>query len=355
MSNNISTIGQLIDNNARLRDIRTQLNTLQIQLASGKKTNVFAGLGSQAVAQQRTRTDLNQIDVYQSNITTGQAHVRQILQVVSEFKEQAENVADFMATEQQKGNGINLTGIRDFAETTGNYLRKLLNSKDGDRYLLAGSDAFVEPLDDTGAHGTYMTSLVEDWKNGTIDTDTLISSYKSTPETTIGYSPALSSGQARGIFVRADVNTDVEYTLFANSDGFKDIVNAMTLIQKLDLDKVALEDGDNPASTETAPGAGAEEQKNNFYQMYEDAIKTINAGLNKLVAEEQRLQRADLLLGNITEDHTTDKFALESTLGQIEDVDPTDIAVKINALQIQLTAAYQVTANLGNLSLSNFI
>lgn len=355
MSNNVSTIGQLIDNNARLRDIRSQLNELQIQLASGKKTNMFAGLGQSVVDQQRTRADLNQIGVYRNNITVGKTRIDVILRTVSEFKEQAKNFADAMGLERQKGNDLNIAALKEFAHTTNEYIHTLINVKDGDRYLFAGSDAFNQPLDDTGAHDTFMIGLLEDWKAGTIDTDTLISSYKTTPETTIGYSSVLSSAQTRGVFVRADVSRDLEYTLLGNSAGFKDILNAMTLFENLDLDKVSLDEDDNPLVVKTAPGTDPADQRENFYAMFEDVIKTINGGLNKLELEEQRLQRVHLQLGTIEQDHIDDKNALETTLGQIEDIDPTEVAIRINSLQIQLTAAYQVTAKLGQQSLSNFI
>ncbi len=354
MSNNISTMGQLLDNSARLRDIRAQLNDLQIQLSSGKKTNLFAGLDEAVIPQQRTRADLNHIDVYKTNITVGKTRISTILETLSEIREQAKNFADSMGLELQKGD-VDFNSMKEFARTTSEYLRTLVDVRDGDRYLLAGSDAFTKPMDDTGAHDTYMTNLLEDWKDGTITTDTLLSSYKATPETTMGYSPALSSGTTTGVFVRADVSVDLEYTMLGDSDGIKDILNAMTLFKNVVLDKIALEEDDNPLTTETAPGATEDEQRDNFFEMFEDVIKTVNAGIQDLEIEEQRLQRVHLQLGTIEQDHISDKNALETTLGQIEDADPAEVAVRINALQIQLTAAYQVTARLGQQSLTNFI
>jgi flagellar hook-associated protein 3 FlgL len=351
---NISTLGQQIDNNSRLRTIQLQLNELQIQLASGKKTNLFEGLGAESISSQRTRADLSHIEIYQTNIIQGTARSKQMSQGVSEFIEQTRNVLDSMVAQLQKGD-IEIATIKQFASDGLKYLRELVNTKDGDRYLFSGSDAFTAPIDDTGAHGTYMQDLFEKWKDGTITTDQLLSSYKSTPETTIGYSPALSSGQARNVYVRADVNTDVDFTVFANSSGFKDILNSLALVDKIDVDKISLEPGDNPLSTETAPGTTPAEQRENFFKMYEDVIKTMRGGIKKLELENQKLQKVEVTLKNISDNHTEDKSTLQTALGRVEDVDITEVAVKINSLQIQLTAAYQVTATLGTLSLTRFI
>lgn len=354
MSNNVSTLGQLLDNNSRLRDIRLQLNTLQIQLATGKKTQVFSGLGDQGIVSQRTRVALNQIEVFQSNITIGQTRLRQSLQTMNEFMEQAKNFADTMGFQLQQGN-IDVPSLKAAASDTLGFLRELLNSRDGDRYIFAGADSYTSPLEDTGAHTTYMNSLISDWQAGTIDTDTFISSYSSSPETTIGYTAALASGQVRNIYVRADVNTDVDYTLLANNSGFKDILNAITLMASMGLDKPALEDGDNPSDFSVAPGATQDDQKDNFFQVYEDMISRVNAGITSLRTQEERLQRADVLLNSIAQGHTTDSNSLANTLGQAEDADPAEVSIKINALQTQLSAAYQVTALLGALSLTNYL
>lgn len=351
---NISTLGQQLDNNARLRTIQSQLSELQTQLASGKKTQLFEGLGNDSIVSQRTRADLGHIEIYRSNIILGTTNAKQMSQGISEFVAQTRNVVNAMAGELQKGD-INLDSVKQFAKDGVKRLQELLNTKSGDRYLFSGSDTFTAPLNDTGAHGTEMQSLFQRWKDGTITTDQLIASYKNVPETTMGFSPALSSGQARNVFVRADVNIDVDYTVFANSAGFKDVLNALALLEKFDVDKISLEPGDNPLSTDTAPGATPTEQRNNFFTLYEDMIKTAKAGLDKLQHEDEKLQKVQITLKSIDDNHVEDKNALQTILGRVEDVDITDVAVKINSLQIQLTAAYQVTASLGSLSLTRFL
>ena len=157
------------------------------------------------------------------------------------------------------------------------------------------------------------------------------------------------------MFVRADVNSDVDYTVFANDEGFKDILNALALIDKIDLDKISLDEGDDASALTTAPGATREEQQENFFRVYEAMIVKINEGMGKVIRSEQKLNRVELELASIKESHKTDSFNLETAVSNIEDIDPTDIAVKINALQIQLTAAYQVTARIGQLTLSQYL
>jgi flagellar hook-associated protein 3 FlgL len=355
MSSTVSTLGQMLDNTHRLRLIQGQMADLQTQLSSGKKSQNFAGLGSDGIISQRTRVTLTQMEVYQSNITTGVARIKQTDQTIAELREQAENMADFMAGEQQNGS-IDFEKIKSYIDSTLPYIRELLNTKDDDnRYALGGADSFTPPMSDTGAHEAYMASLMTDWRAGTITTDQLIANYSTTPETTMGYSASLSSNQVRNVYIRADINVDVDYTTLANSSGIKDILNGMAIIKGLDIDKIALETGDNPATVKTAPGSTSDEQKLNFFKLYEDAIKRINSGINELEKETVKLQKAQLTLETISEGHKLDRANLEGALAGIENSDTSEIAVRISGLQIQMTAAYQVTALMGNLSLANYL
>lgn len=354
MTSSVSTLGQTLDNSARLRTIQSQLYDLQTQLASGKKAQQFSGLGTDAILTLRARADLTQIETYKQNITLGLTRAKLTEQTLAEFREQAEKISDSMQNQMQKGD-IDLDLVKQFASDGVRYLRELLNSRDGDRYLLSGADTYTPPINDTGAHATYMDKLLQDWTDGTITTDQLIASYTTTPETTMGYSPALSSGQARDIYVRADVQTDVPYGVFANEDGFKDILNALTLVQQIDIDKISLEDDDNPLSTTTAPGTTPAEQRDNFFKLFEHLIGQVNNGMKELVKSQQYMDRVQLQLTNIQDGHKVDANNLTTTIGNIENVDPTEVAVKIAALQIQLTAAYQTTASLSQLSLTQYL
>jgi flagellin-like hook-associated protein FlgL len=54
----------------------------------------------------------------------------------------------------------------------------------------------------------------------------------------------------------------------------------------------------------------------------------------------------------LTEDYKTEKNTLSGIIGDVEDADPNEVAVKINSLQIQLEASYRVTASMSDLSLA---
>ncbi len=353
MSGNVSTLGQLLDNNSRLKEIRIQLNTLQTQLSTQKKSTNLSGLGREGIRATRTRIELNQVDVFQSNIAIGSSQIKSTLSTLQEFMRQSKNISDALSGKLQEGN-INLVTTKSAVQDTLKFLRDLSNTKSGDRYVLAGSDSYTKPMNDSGAHAAYMTGLVENWRTGTITTDAFISSYQSTPETTIGYSASLSSNLVKSVYVRADVNLDVDYTLVADSSGFKKILNALSLMENMNLDKVSIEEGD-PITTRTAPGTTADDQKENFFTVYEGIIQEINSGIESLRLEEERLQRAQLSLDTAATNHASDKNLLETVLGNIEEVDPAEVAVSISSLKTQLESSYQVTGLLGSLSLTRYL
>ncbi len=289
VSATVSTLGQMLDNSARLRDIRTQLSTLQTQLSTQKKAQDMSGLGGNGTRAVRARIDLNQISVFQSNIAIGTAQLDSTSNTLNEFVQQSKNIADTLAGKTQKGN-VDITDVRASVQHTFDYLRELLNTQSDGKYIMAGSDSYNAPLNDAGPHNTYMAKLVEDWRTGVIDTDTLITNYQATPETTMGYSASLSSNQVKNVYVRADVNHDVDITLAADSDGFKKILNGLALINNMNIDKVATDPNDPPGTT-TAPGVDAAQQKDNinngrlpictFYQTPARTQSTDPAKLNR--------------------------------------------------------------------------
>ncbi len=353
MSGNVSTLGQMLDNNGRLREIRLQLNALQTQLSTQKKSQDLSGLGRDGIRATHARIELNQIDVFQSNISIGTTQVKATINTLQEFMVQSKNIADTLAGHLQEGQ-VNLASMKSSIHDTLGYLRELMNTQSDGKYILSGADSYTKPMNDTGAHASYMAGIVESWRIGTITTATLITSYQSTPETTMGYSASLSSNQIKNIYVRADTNQDIDYTLAADTTGFKKIINALALMDQMNIDKVSIET-DDPITTTTAPGTDADEQKENFFTLYEDAIKEINNGISNLRLQEERLQRAQLTLSTTAQEHVSDKNLLENILGNIEEVDPAEVAVKITALNTQMESAYQVTALMGSLSLAKYL
>lgn len=351
----ISTLGQSMQQIERLKNMQSSLAELQYQLTSGKKTDMFAGLGTQVIQSERARANFNKIDTYINNMTVASRRVEMQVNAIDGILKQAGDVVNAIQIQTQQGE-FEKEAVGDLARKARDYIIAMINERDGDRYLFSGADTQQIPINDGGVQTSYLTGRVNDWVNGTISTDQLIASYTDKTQLTDtinGYSASLSSGNAKNIFVRVEDNTELNYTSLANNAGFRDILSAVGALAALceGIDEVTLED-DDPTGTITAPGATQQEKNYNFYKVFNDLAVKINKGLDFLENETYKLSQVSAQMSRLTEDYKTEKNTLAGIISNVEDADPNEVAVKINSLQLQLEASYRVTASISQLSLA---
>ena len=91
----ISTLGQSLSLINRLKTQQTTLSTLSVQLATGKKTDSFAELGTDGLVTQRARADFNSIETYRTNIINTNRRIDQMELNITQFQEQTDNLLSF--------------------------------------------------------------------------------------------------------------------------------------------------------------------------------------------------------------------------------------------------------------------
>ena len=352
----ISTMGQAIDQMERIKQVQSLFANYQAQVTTGKKTNLFKGLGIDVLTSERSRADLDSIDIYRRNIDIADRRLKLMNNAVEEMKAQAINVQNAITVQTQQGE-IELNTIHEIAQSVYTFLVDLVNSKDGDRYLFSGSDTQTKPLVTTSLMTTYMDTRVDEWVNGTIDTDALIASYTDNTalvDATVGYAATLSN--AGNVFVRADDTKDIDYTVLGNDPAIRDLIVTIGMTANLTgtLDEVTLDAGD-PLTTVTAPGATAKDQSDNFYRVFNQLAAAINTAVDNLDTIGYRLSGIQAQLDGIGKDHQEDRNNLMSVISNVEDADTTEAALKIKILSTQLEASYRVTALLSDLTLTKFI
>ncbi len=357
----VSTLGQALDNVERIKITQLQLATLQQQVATGKKTNEFKGLGTDVLFSKRARADFAKLDTYVGNIDTADRRLKLMVGALTEIKNQATDVLNSLEIQTQQGE-YEIEAVSNLARNTANFLRDLVNTRDGDRYLFGGSETLNPPLSDSGTLETYMITQLNDWVGTTIDTDELIASYQDgtqLTDTIIGYSAPLSGGTVKNVTVRVEDNSEIDYTVFANFDGLRDIIAGVNMIGQIDqvIDEVTLNpDAPTPPPGSTVPpGTTNQERNNNFYQFFNDLAAMLNVALDKVDTEIYKLSQSQAQIDTIRKDHELDKNLLQDTISEVEDADMNEVALKLNVLQLQLEASYRVTATVSQLSLANFI
>lgn len=349
-------MGQAIDQMERIKQVQTLFSNYQAQVTTGKKTNLFKGLGIDVLTSERSRADLDSIEIYKRNIDIADRRLKLMNNAVEEMKAQAINVQNAITVQTQQGE-IELDTIHEIAQSVYTFLVDLVNSKDGDRYLFSGSDTQTKPIVTTSLMTTYMTTRVDEWVNGTIDTNALITSYTDDTvlvDATVGYAATLSN--AGNVFVRADDTKDIDYTVLGNDPAIRDLIVSIGMTANLTgaLDEITL-DPDDPPTTVTAPGATVGDQSDNFYRVFNQLAAAINTAIDDLDTIGYRLSGIQAQLDGIGKDHQEDRNNLMSVISNVEDADTTEAALKIKILSTQLEASYRVTALLSDLTLTKFI
>lgn len=354
----ISTLAQAMGQIKQLNSMQAQIAKLQTQLTTQKKGQLFKELGMEALGSQRARANFATLETYISNINHADRRIKMMITSIEEVKQQAGHIASAIQIQTQEGE-IELGTITDLADKTFDFITNLLNQQDGDRYLFGGSGVLSQPLTATGTFDSYVQARLTDWVNGDITTTQLINSYRDKDQLTdtiMGYSAQLSSGNSKNVTVRVDKNSELDYTLTANNDALREVMVVVNMMRNLGdvMDQITRGD-DDPAGIVTAPGATQEEQNENFYKLYNDLSAMLNKALSKIDTEHFKLAQTQAQMNQIQENHKVDLNTLTGIISDIEDVDINEVALKLSSLQIQLEAAYSVTASVSRLSLVNFI
>lgn len=394
----VSTLGQALRQIQNIKSQQMSFSDLSTQLASGKKTNSFAGLNTDVLPSLRSRTGVKSLDVYSNNIQKADTRISVILQSIGEYQAQTKNVADTLAGfvqqgSHQKGNDViyddpatpevettvvgktsaevdsDLQAVQDHATSLYPFLLDLLNTQEGDRYVFAGSDTFTKPINDSGTLDAAMSTLITKWKDGTISNKELIADLTdrtaldgnpdALTDTVIGYSPQLSSGNTGDVYVRASEDSEFKYTTLANEDPLRNIVVALAFLKNQNLPPIedVYKNGTYPGvpDVQGAPGQTAEEMQNNFYEVFNAVDKMVVDSADSINKIRYRMENVRVQMDQTKKSQENQKNLLLSTISDIEDVNTNEVAVKINTLQTQLQASYSVTSMASKLSLVNFL
>lgn len=354
----ISTLGQSLAQVDRIKTSQTTFDDLQRQLSTGKKAAFFKDLGSDILASKRARADLNKIDQFINNIQTAERRMNLMNSAIDAIRDQAENMSDTL-NQEAAGGEVNLGVVNNLADSVFELVSDLLNEQDGQRHLFAGSDSLTQPYTDTGSMDTFLQLQINEWIDGNITNDQFIAQYTSRSnlnDTIMGYSASLSSDSTKAVSVRVDDSSEIDYTVLADNDAFRNILAVVSTVKNITatLDEVTLDEGD-PNTLVTAPGADAEEQSSNFQAVFNDLATLMTSALEDLNTVQFSLNQAQVQMEQVRENHLRDQNVQQTIISEIEDADINEVALKFTAVQSQLEATFAVTATLRDLSLVNFL
>lgn len=404
----ISTLGQALAQIERINGQQRLFDDLATQLTSGKKTQQFTGLGNDALLSQRARADFSSLDSFIGNIDRTDTRINLTLDAIEEFKAQAGNFLEALIQLPQESSlqqgevvyyddpltseieniavgqtsdqpSIELQGVQDLADNLFDFVADLLNVQDGDRFLLHGSETLTQPYNNNGVLGSAISQLVSDWRTGpgtpVQQTDALIADLLDRSATTgnpnaltdtlVGYSAPLSQGTTQGIFSRVSESSEIDYTALANETGFRDVLVALSYFRNEGITPVVdayippnvpVEGGPlPPPSVQGSPGATIQEQKDSFFAVVNALTGAVSNALDDIDQTRFKLEGVRAQIDEVRNGHVQSQAVLLNTISDVEDANINEVALQINALQVQLDASFRVTATISQLSLTNFI
>lgn len=145
--------GKAAANIQNLVTLRSQLDDLQRQLSTGKKSTTYAGLGLGRGVTVSLRSQVSALDSFDQTITNVSTRVSVAQLSLSRMADLGRNLKSTMAQGNSGGGTLGATTVQQTASVSLNEMIGLLNGQAGDRYIFSGRDT------DKPAVESYTTML----------------------------------------------------------------------------------------------------------------------------------------------------------------------------------------------------
>lgn len=294
---------------AQIMNASQRMNTAQQQVASGKVATDYAGIGGKTSALEAARASAARAEAYKSNTQAALSQADLQDSQLSALAKAAQQLHQAMLT--AAGND-DATGLMDTVKSVFDQASQILNTKDANgNYLFGGDKDNIEPFTVTSlADLAAMPDVADAFANGTRKKSVMV-----------------ADGQPVEIGVLASgVATSLMQTL-------KDI-----------------------ASFDAGPDGGFDAAlsaaQNSFLSSELPTAQAATQDLNVANASNGITYRR---LSDAADQQDALSTLYKGFVSNIEDVDMGTAITQLNASQIALQAALQVTAQLGQISLLNYM
>lgn len=330
---NVSLLAQSTLQSGRLNDLRSLMDDLSRQVTTQKKFDDYAGFGTSALDVQRLRGQKPLIQTYMNNIDRVSTRMTLMNTSLSNISKIGTSLVSSIQTLIQNG-PASINSIQQVSRQGLQTIEELLNQNIDGHYLFAGSDVNNPPfLDDSTLNSNFVTQI-NSWL-ATGDNTTLINNTDGFSGTALGLSSGLAA--SGNVTARVDDSLDIDYTIKADQPGIRDILRGLAFVANLPI----------PAATDTATRA-------DFNTIMLHILPTVQNAVQEVNGISQQLAGKFNLLKTIKDNHQSDLDLVQTQIDKIENVDPASALTQMQALQTQLTASYQVTKVVSQMSLTNF-
>lgn len=302
----LAEVQQVIQN---LSQLQTQGNTLQQQIATGLKSQSYAGIAPQASQLVDLTAQQSQQQGYIDTINTVNTQLQSMSLATSTITTLVQQFSSQLAS-----NAYNQTGATTQSQAQsllaeiGNYL----NTQGADGYLFSGSDTATAPFNAAGLPnpGDLTTAV-----NG---------------------APPAGYYQGNDIVAQAQVDNSLtlKYGVTADNPAFEQVVRVLNF----------LANSPPPDPNNTTDVANINQ-----------AEKLLGSATTSLQQLTSAVGLNQSQLNTMLQTHQSTLTYVKSNIGDIVNADTATVITQLDALQTQMTASYQTVNVLQNLSLANYL
>lgn len=332
----VSDFGQSQDIINRIGALRKQLFEANRQIATGKKTETFSGLGAQSQQLQSLRADASQIDRYIAGINTVEVRTSAMETGLAAITDLASELLDGLRLQVKEGS-IELDALQNIARENLRFIQDILNTEINGRYIFAGTDSGNAPYASAVTLNNNIQSEISDWLDGTQTINQFLTDVHAFADTDLGYNGTISG--AGDVFARIDKNLEINYTVKADGAGLQDIIRGLSVIANIQFPDPMVDIGTD----------------SEFFQIITDVTRTLESGIADINNERLKLSNVVKTMLGRKEQHEKDEIILRGFADDIENVDMAEVIARLQQIEVQLQASFEATAMVNSLSLVNIL
>ena len=331
-----------------VKQTQAQLANLEIESSTGQYANLGLQLGAQSGYELslRAQDDLLQATtaangVIQTNMTTAQSALSTLL---SSAHTAASSLTSFTA------NGSNGASLQTLGQSNLQQFVSLANTTSGDAYVFGGQNSGAAPVDDYYSTPTSSAKAAIDSAFTTFFgfpptspqtaniTSTQMQGFLSGPFASQFQSPAWganwSTASSANTSSQISPGNAIVTSTNANGPGFQQLAQGYAMLSEF---------------------GGADLNSGAAQALASTALSTINQGAASIVSAQAQLGAAQSQITQSNSDMSDQMTLLQTQLGAMDNVDPASVATRLSILTTQLQTAYQLTAQIHNLSLAQYL
>lgn len=325
----VSLLGTNYFNGLNIKSLNQQIQETTNQIATGQKTDIYAGLGTSASLSLSLHAQDDVINGYQSAIKNVQVRTDSMDNSLVNIANSISNTLTQMNKISQGGTP-NLTVLQTTARNDLVNIQQQLNSAVDNKFVFSGNLNKTAPISNTGAVTTNVTTLITGYGAGSAPG--IITSLNNLTSAQVGYDTNLAAAGAAT--VRVSDGQTVDYTVKADESQFKNAMVGLAQIANLTYDP-------NNAT--------------DFWALFNDAKSRLTSAQSQINLRNGQFGVARNQMKSAVTDNDNLQTTVQKNISNIETADVATAQTNLQNLTTQLQALYSTIGKVTKLTILDYL